>query len=104
VPESGIHDFRRLEAGFPIRIASGMTVSGIGGRLTLISFLLHEFSDKANFGSPYTFDPANNISQSHHPASPSFRQTKLSTSPDRKRFSYADVIRNSKFSNRNLLS
>jgi hypothetical protein len=38
VPVSGIHDFRRLEAGFPIRIASGMTVSGTGGRLTLISF------------------------------------------------------------------
>jgi hypothetical protein len=70
VPVSGIHDFRRFEAGFPIRIASGMTVSGTGGRLTLISFLLHEFSDKANFGSPYTFDPANNISLSHHPASP----------------------------------
>jgi hypothetical protein len=39
VSVSGIHDFRRSEAGFPIRIASGMTVSGTGGRLTLIRFL-----------------------------------------------------------------
>jgi hypothetical protein len=41
VPVSGINDFRRLEAGFPIRIASGMTVSGNGGRLTLISLSIN---------------------------------------------------------------
>jgi len=31
-----IHDFSWLEAGFPIRIASGMTVLGPGGRLMQI--------------------------------------------------------------------
>jgi len=33
---SGIHNSNQLEAGFPIKIASGMTVLGTGGRLTLI--------------------------------------------------------------------
>jgi hypothetical protein len=36
MPLSGIHNFSQLEAGFPIRIASGMTVLGTGGRLVLI--------------------------------------------------------------------
>src|ERR1035437_2989565 len=35
---SGIHDFRRLEAGFPTRIASGMTLPNTGGRLVLLRY------------------------------------------------------------------
>jgi hypothetical protein len=36
MPLSGIQNFSRLEAGFPIRIASGMTVLGTGERFELI--------------------------------------------------------------------
>jgi len=55
---SGIHDISRLEAVFPIRIASGMTVLGTGGRLTLVRFrnylrclflFVHELSTETVF-------------------------------------------------------
>jgi hypothetical protein len=40
---SRIHNFSRLEAGFPIRIASGMTVFATSGRFLLI----RKYSNKA---------------------------------------------------------
>jgi hypothetical protein len=66
---SGIHDFGRLEAGFPIRSASGMTHLGACGRSALIRLICiyHDLNLLPKIAPGMSTPPVDNLAENPTP-------------------------------------